>query len=273
MEQTLPLDGRTIGITAERRADEQAKLLTSRGASVLRGPTLRISSVLDDASLRNATEAVIAQPPDYLLASTGYGVRTWMQAAEGWGCRDALVAALAGAKIANRGAKAASATKSLGLSEWWRAPDERFDELVGRLLEEPLRGRRVVFQLHAVPEPDALQKVTDAGAEVIEVDAYRSGLPDDPGPAMALIEATCTSRLDAVTFTTAPAVHNLFALAGGSGQAGELRQAFNRDVLAVCVGPVCAEGAREEGIAESLVPARARLVPMIESLTERLARS
>src|SRR5260370_37732831 len=84
MEQTLPLDGRTIGITAERRADEQAKLLISRGASVLRGPTLRISSVLDDASLRNATEAVIARPPDYLLASTCYGGRTCTPSAGGW---------------------------------------------------------------------------------------------------------------------------------------------------------------------------------------------
>jgi uroporphyrinogen-III synthase len=273
MGQPLPLDGRTIGITAERRAEEQAKLLTSRGASVLRGASLRISSVLDDETLRAATGAVIAGPPDYLLASTGFGIRTWLQAAEGWGCRDALVEALAGAKVANRGAKAASATKAIGLTEWWRAPNERFDELVDRLLEEPLTGRRVVLQLHAVAEPDALRQVVEAGGEVIEVDAYRSGLPEDAGPALALIEAACAGRLDAVTFTTAPAVHNLFALAERSGAASQLRQAFNGEVLAVCVGPVCAEGAREEGIAQLLVPARARLVPMIEALTERLARA
>src|SRR5260370_41885351 len=103
MDETRPWRGGAIGITAERRAEEQAKMLASRGASVLHGASLRISSVLDDATLRDATGAVIASPPDYLLASTGFGIRTWLQAADGWSCRDPLVGALAGARAADRG--------------------------------------------------------------------------------------------------------------------------------------------------------------------------
>jgi len=265
-----PLTGLTIGVTAERRADEQAALLTARGAVVMHGPSLRISSVLDDPVLRSVTEAIIAHPPDYLLASTGFGMRTWLAAADGWGWREGLVGALGRARIANRGAKAASATKALGLTEWFRAPSERFSELVDRLLDESLEDRRVVFQLHSAAETAAREEVTGAGAEVVEVDAYRTGLPADPAPALALIDAVCQRRLAAVTFTTAPAVHNLFALADGARRSDELRQAFNDAVLAVCVGPVCAEGAHEEGVEEPLVPPRPRLVPMIQALTARL---
>ena len=268
-----PLEGLTIGITAERRATEQADLFHRRGAATLHGPTLRIeSSSSDDDALRAVTEEVIRQPPDYLLASTGFGMRTWLKAAEGWGARGALLAALGRAKVANRGAKAASANTAAGLAEWYRAPDERFEELVERVLEEPLDGCRMVLQLHGCPLPETVARLEAAGASVVEVDAYSARLPADTGPAEALIDAACDHRLAAVTFTTAPAVHNLFAIATRVGRADELRRALNGPVVAGCVGPVCAEGAAEEGVTSPVVPDRARLVPLVEAVANHLAR-
>ena len=261
----------TIGITAERRAEEQADLFHRRGATTLHGPTLRIVSAGDDEALREATLDVIGRPPDFLLASTGFGMRTWLSAAEGWGLRAALLDALRQAKVANRGAKAASANNAAGLTEWWRAPDERFDELVEHVLREPLAGRRVVLQLHGCALPEAVARLEAAGASVTEVDAYSARLPADSGPARALIDAACERRVAAVTFTTAPAVHNLFAVATQAGNADELRRALNGAVVAACVGPVCAEGAFEEGVTSPLVPARARLVPLVQALTDRLS--
>lgn len=266
-----PLAGRTIGITAERRADEQAALFHARGAETVHGPTLRIWSRSDDEALRAATDTVIARPPEYVVASTGFGMRTWLGAAEEWGLRSELVEALRHAKVANRGQKAASANAAVGLPEWWRAPGERFDEVVDRVAAEPLDGTHVVVQLHGGAAPDAVTRLQAAGATVTAIDAYGASLPADPEPAYALIDAVCAGRLAAVTFTTAPAVHNLFALAGQRSAADDLRAAFNGGVVAACVGPVCAEGAVDEGVVNPLVPARARLVPLVQALTERLA--
>jgi uroporphyrinogen-III synthase len=271
MADDAPLAGLTIGITAERRADEQARLFERRGAATLLGPTLAIAVREGDADLRRVTEELAAHPPDYVLASTGYGMRAWVTAADGWGLREQLLAALASARIANRGAKAASANGGLGLPQWVRAPTERFDELVDLVLQEPLEGRRLVLQLHATALPAATARLQAAGAEVIEVDAYRAGLPADPAPALALVEAACSATLAAVTFTTAPAVHNLFTLAEGAGRAGDLRSALNGSVVAACVGPVCAEGAADEGVHQPLVPDRARLLPLVDTLTGHLA--
>lgn len=265
------LAGLTVGITAERRADEQARLLADRGAATLHGPTIRITPSGGDAGLRAATEAVIERPPSLLLASTGFGMRAWLGAAEEWGLREALVAALAHARVANRGAKAASANASVGLREWYRAPNERFEELLAAVLGEPLDGARVVLQLHGTAMPRTVARLAAAGADVVEVDAYRASLPDDPAPAVALAEAACDGRLAAVTFTTAPAVHNLFVIAAAVGLDGRLREALNGPVVAACVGPVCAEGALDEGVEAPLVPDRARLVPLVHALTERLA--
>ena len=268
-----PLRGMTIGVTAERRAIEQAGLLQKRGARVLVGPALRVFSYEQDEVLKASTADVVDRPPDFLLASTGFGMRTWLAAAESWGMREALVGALGQARVANRGAKAASANTAAGLTEWWRAPQERLDELVGRVSSEPLAGRRVVLQLHGVADPDAVARLLDAGAEVIEVDAYRLSLPADPAPAQELIRAACAGQLAAVTFVMAPAVHNLFVLARQIGLHSELRGALNDSVVTACVGPVCAEGAIQEGVLHPLVPARARLVPMIHALTDHLVEA
>jgi uroporphyrinogen-III synthase len=268
-----PLRGVTIGITAERRAAQQADLLNRRGAEVLHGPSLRVFSLDEDQDLRARTADVIAHPPDFLLASTGFGMRTWLAAADSWGLRDALLNALRGARIANRGAKAASANESVGLAEWCRAPHERLDELVERVLVEPLAGRRVVLQLHGVADPRAVASLIAAGAEVIEIDAYRLSLPVDPAPAQDLIKAACAHELAAVTFVIAPAVHNLFVLAAQVGLDADLRRALNSSVVAACVGPVCAGGAIDEGVLRPLVPSRPRLVPMIQILTDHLTHN
>lgn len=265
-----PLEGMTIGVTAERRAAQQTDLLQKRGAQILHGPTVRVFSLDEDQALKATTADVVTRPPDFLLASTGFGMRTWLSAAESWGMRDALVAALRRARVANRGAKAASANAAVGLAEWFRAPHERLDELVERVLAEALAGRRVVLQLHGVADPVALARLVGAGAEVIEVDAYRLSLPADATPARDLIRAACAEELAAVTFVIAPAVHNLFVLARQIGLDAELRQALNDRVVAACVGPVCAEGAIDEGVVRPLVPSRARLVPMIQALTNHL---
>lgn len=265
------LAGLTIGITAQRRAEEQAQLFRSRGAATLLGAALSVSAAVDDPHLRAVTEELVERPPDYLLASTGYGMRAWMAKADGWGLREPLLMSLRQARVANRGAKAASANTAAGLIEWCRAPEERFEELVDRVVDEQLAGARIVLQLHGAPLPTSVARLTAAGATVVEVDAYHSSMPEDVAPALALIDETCAARLAAVTFTTAPAVHNLFVLAARSGRRTDLRDAFNGPVLMACVGPVCAEGAQEEGVHEPVVPERARLVPLVDALTERLA--
>jgi uroporphyrinogen-III synthase len=187
--------------------------------------------------------------------------------------REALLGALGQARVANRGAKAASVNTAAGLTEWWRAPRERLDELIDRVSSEPLDGRRVVLQLHGVADLDAVSRLAAAGAEVIQIDAYRLSLPTDPAPAHNLVRAVCADQLAAVTFVMAPAIHNLFLLARQIGLASELRDALNHNVVTACVGPVCAEGAIYEGVLHPLVPARARLVPMIHALTDHLVEA
>jgi len=264
----LPLDGYVIGITADRRWEEQAELLTRRGASVLHGPTMTTLYLASDHDLRQATLALLERPPDYLVAPTGIGIRAWLETASAWGLGDRLLAALADTLVIARGPKAAAAAQAGGLEVWAKSATERMDALVSVLLSEPLSGRVVAVQEYGMPNPELRVALTDAGAEVVEVPVYRWRLPDDPAPAQRLVEATLEGRVDAITFTSAPAVHNLFAIAAETGTDDALRRACNDGVVAACVGPVCAGGAREEGIEVPLVPAVGRLGLLVRVLSQ-----
>lgn len=266
-----PLAGFSIGVTADRRAEEQIELLRRRGADVIHGPSIRTLPLDAEDELRVVTNDLIARPPDYVVANTGLGMRVWFAAAESWDLDDALFGALGQSRIVARGHKAASVVTGEELALWERAPDERLDSVGRILIGEDLHGARVAVQLHGADAPDFVASLREAGAEVVVVPVYQWKLPDDHEPARRLIEATCARRLAAITFTAAPAITNLFAIAEEQGLASDLRDACNETVIAACVGPVCAEAATAAGIVAPLIPHRSRLGTMVLALTERLA--
>jgi uroporphyrinogen-III synthase len=267
------LDGFTIGITADRRADEQAELLRRRGATVLLGPTIRTLPLAKEEALRDATDQVIVRPPDVLIANTGLGMRSWFGAADSWGIGDALLGALREAAIFSRGPKASGALYQAGLPVVGRAESERLGDVVDLVLAHGVAGRRVAFQRHGDEAPDAVAALIAAGAEVVEIPVYRWKLPDDDRPALKLISALLEGRLHAVTFTSAPAVRNLLSIADEHDLTDAVLAACNDSVVACCVGPVCAEAAVDCGFVSPLVPDKARLGPMVLTLSEHLVAS
>jgi len=265
-----PLAGRSVGITADRRWKEQAEMFRKRGAEVVHGPTLRTIDLSGDEALRQATLDLVERPPDYLVVTTGMGMRMWLEAAAAWGQGDALKSALAATRTLARGAKSSVAVRAAGLDLWWRAPQETMDEVVERLQAEPLAASRVAVQLFDPRGHPSTEVLRAAAAELVELPVYRWNLPEDVTAAHQLIDASLRGEVHALTFTSQPAVRHLFRIAEETGQADELRAALNGPLLPACVGPVCAEAAREEGIERPLWPEPPRLPAMVRQVTERL---
>src|SRR5437870_8246113 len=109
------LAGFTVGITADRRRDEQEERLRRRGAAVRHGAAIRTVPLVAEAALAQATAAVLDDPPDVVLATTGIGVRAWLAAAEAAGSSDALVRRLQHATVLARGPKVAAALHQVGV--------------------------------------------------------------------------------------------------------------------------------------------------------------
>jgi uroporphyrinogen-III synthase len=263
-----------VGITADRRWEEQARLFADRGIETVHGPTMKTVDLSDDEALRTVTSDLAEHPPDYLIVTTGMGMRRWLEAAGRWGLDTPLLAGLAaGARVVARGAKANSAARGANLDVWWRAPEETMQEIVDHLAGFDDVGRsRVGLQLFDPEGHPSTEILRAMAGELVEVPVYQWALPDDAGPASKLVDAAIAGDLDAVTFTAQPAVHNLFRIAGE--RRDDLRDAFNAGgVVASCVGPVCASAATEEGVEAPIWPDPPRLTAMVRQVTARLADS
>jgi len=271
----MPLDaleGFTIGVTADRRWQQQADLLARRGAEVLHGPTMATQYLADVAMLLEATDAVVAGV-DYTVVTTGIGVRAWFEAAETSGVADALGQAIGRSQILCRGPKAAAALQVAGVTSPPALLRESLAELLQPALGSGLRGATVAFQHHGSADATWVKRLASEGAEVLEVPVYRWHRPPSDAAAVRLVRSVCAGDVDAVTFTSAPAVANLVRIAADCDLDGPLREAFNHGgVIAACVGPLCAAGARAEGIQSPVAPEVGRLGLLVRVVTDALAR-
>jgi uroporphyrinogen-III synthase len=263
------LSGVTIGITAERRAEDFIAALERHGAVIRHAPTIRIVDLAGDERLREATGRVLDHGVDRLAVTTGQGFRGWLDAAEGWGVGARLLQTLGRARILVRGPKAKGAVRGRGLIEEWSAPGESNDELFDHLLDGDVSGARIAVQLHGTPLPRHTDALRGAGAQVLEVQPYRWEWPADLAPAYRLLDGVLAGEVDALAFTSAPAVANLLVLARERGQYDELTAALRTRVRCACVGPVTAAPLTGIGV-PTLQPERPRLGALVKLLVTEL---
>ena len=269
MSENGPLSGVTVGVTAERKADEFAALLTRRGARVVLGASMHTVPLPEDGELAAVTSEVLAAPVDFAVAVTGVGFRGWIEAADHNGVGERLREHLATATIAARGAKARGSVRGVGLHDPWTAPTEESSEVLEHLLSLGVEGKRVVVQVHGEPMTEFRERLRAAGAEVVAVPVYRWTDPLDLGPLDALIDAVLAGEVDAMPFTSAPAVVNLFGRADRTGRGEALRTALRDRVYVASVGPVTGKPLDAEGI-PYVMPERARTGSLVTLLETQL---
>ncbi|HEX7322929.1 MAG TPA: uroporphyrinogen-III synthase [Mycobacterium sp.] len=269
-----PLTGYRVAVTSARRADELCALLHRQGATVCAAPAIVLSDLPDDHELHRQTEALIAHPPDILVATTAIGFCRWIAAADGWGLADELTAALSGARIVSRGSKTTGALRASGLPEQWSSKSGSFRELMGYLIDSGLAGRRVAVQLHGTadnwdPVPEMLDELRVAGADVVPIRVYRWNAAPSGNAFDQLVTRIARRQFDAVAFTSAPAVVATLLRAAELGITGELVAALRSEVRAMCVGPVTAAPLARLGIPTSS-PQRARLGALARHIAAEL---
>ena len=166
----------------------------------------------DDDELRAHTEALIAAPPDIVIATTGIGFRGWIAAADGWGLATELIVALGKARIVSRGPKATGALRAAGLPEEWSPDSESSREVLhylrrGRHRRPAHRGavarrHRRVGSVPRVPRRTARRRAPKWCRS-----GCTAGIPRlATATSTSWWRASPRSKFDAVSFTSAPAV-------------------------------------------------------------------
>lgn len=269
-----PLTGFRIAVTSARRADELGALLKRRGATVTSAAAIEMVALPDDDELRQRTQSLIDTPPDIVVATTGIGLRGWIEAADGWGLANELTAALGKARVVSRGPKATGALRAAGLPEEWSPKSESSREVLRYLVEGGISGSRIAVQLHGAtadwdPFPEFLDELRAAGAEVVPIQVYRWHPAPRNGEFDQLVAGIAEEKFDAVSFTSAPAVASVLMRAAELGIESEVLSALRNSVHAMCVGPVTARPLVQLGLPTSS-PERMRLGALARHITDEL---
>jgi uroporphyrinogen-III synthase len=264
------LAGFRIGVTSDRRSADLIDALARRGATVIHAPTLRMTNALSDDPVIADTRAIIEARPDVLLATTAYGVRRWFEVADAAGLGEDLLDALCDTAILVRGPKARGGIRAAGLNDVGMSAQETTESLIDEVLANYEPGLTVAVQLHGFLEPSQLERLDAAHARVLTVAPYRwIEIDESDDRVERLIESACTGGLDAITFTSAPAVHALFGAAEAMGRYDDLVDAMCGPVVAAAVGPVTAVPLVAAGI-DPIQPDRYRMGALIRLVCEHL---
>ena len=236
-QPSLPLAGKRIVVTrAPQQAAELTRHLTALGAQVILLPLVDFAAVEDfaalDESIRNLPQF------DWLLFTSQNAVRFYAERCVSQGI-DLARLPKSGPKIAAVGPATADAAGKVGL-----IVDRVARKSLGAgLVEElsgTLEGKRILLPRsdHARPElPAALRS---AGADVVEVVAYRTVAPvdSDAGSLTRILRG----EVDVIIFASPSAFQHLEESAGTAAL-----QALSERVAFAAIGPVTAAALREAG--------------------------
>lgn len=256
----------------ENRVGEQlADLVARAGARPLRAPALAELPDLDPQQIRALVRGWREPPVRVAVFQTGVGAKALFAAADGLGLGDELNDLLAATTVVVRGPKPTGALRARGVRvDVSAAEPYTTREVLEAMAPLDLAGARVVVQRYGETNRELDAALEARGAQVTEIPTYRWSLPEDTAPLVRLLDALDEGAVDAVVFTSASQVQNLFDFAARLGRNGALAARLNRTRVA-SIGPVCTRALRERGVEVALEASPPKLGPLLSALEQALA--
>ena len=258
-----PLFGKRIVVTRPKEdAADLSDRLSALGADAVEAPMIRIAAPEDWAPLDRAVQAVDEYA--WIVFTSANAVDQFMQRLY----RGGDVRALKGVSLCAVGPSTRDRLLRYGVRADLVPADFRAEGVVDALERAgPLKGRKFLLPMADVGRELLSQTLSEAGAQVDAVVAYRTLPPEiDPVNDPDIYRMLLDRQIDAVTFTSAASVRN-FAHTFGAEQAADLLQ---QTVVAVC-GPVTAEAATRLGIPVTVMPSEFTIGALVQALADHYA--
>lgn len=224
--------------------------------------------MLDREDVRQFIERTIRGEIDLVIFLTGIGARTLAEAAEALGKKDDFLRALQRIRVVVRGPKPVAALRALGVRIDVIPEEPTTDGVIAALQTVELEGKTVGIQLYGVPNPRLRQELEQRGATVVEVLPYDYHLASDEDAVVDFIRRILGEEFDAITFTSAPQVTTLFAVAERHGLAERLRRSLNETVPVAVIGPVAEKALADAGVTARIRPTHFVMGFLVKALAD-----
>jgi uroporphyrinogen III methyltransferase/synthase len=256
-----PLFGRRILVTRSReQAGELVERLEDLGAIAIVAPMIRIEPPADPEPLARACAE--AGRYDWIVFTSANAVDAFLARLFA-GPDD--VRALKGVRLCAIGPGTASRLERFGLKVDLVPAEHRAEGVVTAMTARgDLRGQRVLLPRGDLARELLPEELGRAGAEVVEVVAYRTVLERfEPGREPDVYRMLLDRQIDAVTFTSASTVRH-FVQIFGADTAPDLLQT----TVVACIGPVTAEAAQQLRIRTDVMPSTYTIPALVDALVE-----
>ncbi len=264
------MQGKVIALLESRLAEHVAGLIRGRGATPISAPALAEEPIVDPAAIVSLLSDWSTRPAKLAIFQTGVGTRALFAATDALGLTPTLLDLLTRTTVAVRGPKPTAVLRGRNVRIDRSAADPFTTmQVLESVASIDLTGEIVVVQRYGDVNAELNDAIDARGGTVVEIPTYRWALPADTTPLTRLIDALEGATVDAVVFTSASQVHNLFAVAERDARAAILRDALNVTCVA-SVGPVCSAALRRHGITIDVEASPPKLGPLLNALDAAL---
>jgi uroporphyrinogen-III synthase len=264
------MKSKVVAILETRTGAHLAELVTRRGGIPLLAPALEEVPDIDPEAVRSLLEKWRIEPFKICIFQTGVGTRALFSATDAAGLTADLQELLGHSMVVVRGPKPVGELNARAVRIDIRAPSPFTTETVlAALADTGVAGAPILVQRYGESNQMLVSQLTARGALVQEIATYRWALPADTQPLTQLLQALQKGRVDAVVFTSAVQIHNLYSIAEKTGSAAELAKNLNRAVVA-SIGPVCSRALRHYGVSPALEANPPKLGPLMTALDAAL---
>lgn len=264
------MKSKVVAILETRAGAHLGELIARRGHVPLLAPALEEIPDVAPGAVASLLDGWRATPFSVVIFQTGVGTRALFQATDTLGSTAELLRLLGLAVVVVRGPKPTGELNARQVRIDLRAPSPFTTETVLDVMAGiEINNAPVLVQRYGATNQRLRDALQARGAVVSEIATYQWALPANTQPLTDLLDALAGSQVDAVVFTSAVQVQNLFTVAAAQGRADSLAGLLKGLVIA-SIGPVCSRELAEHGIEPSFEASPPKLGPLVAGLERAL---
>ena len=276
-----------IVVTGSRRATELAHLISNFGGTprIIATVGFEVNQGVSK-EIKDFINKIVEKKIDYIIFMTGPGVYLLMSAARCLDLEKRVVEALNQIIIICRSLKSKYALADHGIKTDI-IPQENTAEGIAKALNNYSVYNKNVAILWPGSDSSVLrQELLKSGAQVVEcsIYTYSHELKEEAAKVLKtmgfnykyphqakvveFIEEITKGFIDAITFTSPPAVYEFFKIAEHYHLKEPLQQSLNQDIIVVAVGPSTEKALAENRVKVDVMPKVYKMGPMIKALSD-----
>lgn len=233
---------------------------------------------------------IVKEKMDYIIFMTGPGVYSLMFAAKCLGLERKLVESLSQVVVICRSFKSKYALSNHGVKTD-AVPEENTGEGIAKLMKNyDVGNKNVAIVWHGSHSAVLSDELFKSGAHVLECSIYsyspelkESGAKilrtmgfdyktPEEAKVVEVIKEISKGFIDAITFTSPPAAHEIFKIAEKYQLKESLQISLNKYVIVVAVGPSTGKALAEKGVNVDVMPKVYKMGTMVKALSDYITQ-